>query len=242
MGPETQPQDYTLCDDDGDGFAEFDLTSQENNLVISSPDGLTFEYYLDPDASQLITNPENFVNTINPQPIYVKIFDNESNGEDCVSIEILTLFVNEFPELQADEIEICDNLNDSSEFIDLTQNNIVVTQGVNVNLQYYDTIGGAQITDPENYEVTVSPTTIYVLVRNSDGSCEDYQTITINFMDAPEVTEDIIVIENCSLSDFTMFYLPDLNEELIEDTAGLIFTYHISTDDAVNGVNPLPEN
>ena len=242
VGPETQPQDYTLCDDDGDGFAEFDLTSQENNLVISSPDGLTFEYYLDPDASQLITNPENFVNTINPQPIFVKIFDNESNGEDCVSIEILTLFVNEFPELQADEIEICDNLNDSSEFIDLTQNNIVVTQGVNVNLQYYDTIGGAQITDPENYEVTVSPTTIYVFVRNSDGSCEDYQTITINFMDAPEVTEDIIVIENCSLSDFTMFYLPDLNEELIEDTAGLIFTYHISMDDAVNGVNPLPEN
>lgn len=47
-------------------------------------------------------------------------------------------------------------------------------------------------------------------------------------------------MENCSLTDYTQFYLPDLNSSLVADTTGLTFSYHLTFNDAMNGSNPLP--
>src|SRR5690606_15885143 len=98
----------------------------------------------------------------NPQIIYVKIYNPSAGDEGCVSFEELTLVVNEYPEIQDDELTICDNLHDSSEFIDLTQNNIVVTPGIDVTLHYFPSLsdlqnGTGEITNPQNFEVTSTP-------------------------------------------------------------------------------------
>ena len=239
-GPDNMPFTAELCDDDGDGFATFDLTAYAQNLV-ANPNNIAFAYFLDAAATQQINTPDSFTNTSNPQTVYVKLVDN-TDPNLCSSIGELTLKVNEFPALQADEITICDNLNDNSEFINLTQNDIVVTPGITVSLHYYETIGGTEIADPTNYEVTASPTVIHVLVKNAAGSCEDYQTLTINFMDAPVVTDELIVIQNCSLTPYTIFYLPGINEAMVDDISGLTFTYHLTFDDAAAGVNGLPNN
>ena len=51
LGPQTQPAEYAVCDDNGDGFAQFNLTDYNDELVTSDPAGLTYEYYLDDNGT-----------------------------------------------------------------------------------------------------------------------------------------------------------------------------------------------
>ena len=243
VGPDTQPATYPLCDDNGDGIAEFDLTSYNDEIVTSGVTGLTFEYYLDAGFTQLIPDPETFNNTSSPQIIYVKTFVESAGEETCVSTEELTLVVNEFPEIQDWEEIYCDDLDDNSEFIDLTENEIVVTPGIDVTLHYYPTLsdlenGTNEIMDPTNYEITDSPTEIYVQVESESGLCRDFAVLTIVLSTSPEVAD--AVLENCSIDGLSTYYLPDANEDISTEN-NLTFTYHTTYNNALNAQNPLPE-
>lgn len=245
VGPETQPATYPTCDDNGDGIAEFDLSSYNDEIVTSGVTGLTFEYYLDDELTQIINNYTNFNNTSNPQIIYVKTFVTSAGEEACVSVEELTLEVNEFPAIQDwDMPAICDNLNDNSEIIDLTQNEIVITDGITTSLHYFPSLedledGTNEITDPENYEVT-SSTDIYVQVETGGGLCRDHAVITITVNTAPVIEDS--VLENCSLDGFSVYHLPNADEDITNGTGGLVVTYHETYNDAFDNENQLPED
>lgn len=245
IGPETQPAGYEVCDDNGDGFAEFNLTDYDDELVVSDPSGLTYEYYLDPDGTQPISNPANYTNISNPQIVYVKIYNPSAGDEGCVSFEELTLMVNEYPEIQDDELTICDNLHDSSEFVDLTQNNIVVTSGIDVTLHYFPSLtdlqnGTGEITNPQNFEVTTSPLEVYVNVEAVSSECRDYAVYTIYLNESPDAQN--AVLENCSIDAFSTFHLPDANEFVVNDTAGLTFGYYVSYNNAWNQTGQLSDD
>ncbi|MFA5620021.1 MAG: choice-of-anchor L domain-containing protein [Weeksellaceae bacterium] len=243
VGPQTIPQNYSNCDDNGDGVAQFDLTTQTVNLVTSDPTGLTYEYYLDADTTQLIPNPQNFSNTSNPQTVFVKIYNPDIGDDACISVEALTLIVNEFPELQPYEITICDDLNDQMETIDLTPfaGNIIVTQGINIDWEFYDENGNL-INNPTNYQINHSPTIITLKVNNPDNNCDGEETLTINLTPAPIVTDEVVPLLECSIEDFAVFYLPDAKGGLVTNPAGLNFTYHLTYNDALNAANSLPVN
>jgi len=243
LGPQTQPAEYAVCDDNGDGFAQFNLTDYDDELVTSDPTGLTYEYYLDEDGTQLIPNPANYTNTSNPQVVYVKIYNPSAGDEGCISYEELTLIVKEFPEIQDDELSICDNLHDSSEFVDLTQNDIVVTSGINVTLHYFLSLtdlqnGTNEIANPQNFEVTSTPLQIYVNVEANNSDCRNYAVYTINLNESPDAQNT--VLENCSIDAFSTFHLPDANEAVVDNTSGLTFSYHISYNNALNNTGALP--
>lgn len=246
VGPETQPASYPVCDDNGDGFAEFNLTDYEGELVTSGSSGLTYEYFLDEEGTQPVANPEEFINTTNPQIIYVQIQDPSAGDQACVSNAELTLVVNEFPEIQDWAMPaICDNLDDNSEFIDLTQNEIIITQGIDVTLHYFPTqedleSGTNEIMDPENYEITDSPTEIFVQVESDSGLCRDFAILTIILNEAPTVENTIL--ENCSIDGYSTYHLPDANEDITADTTGLTFTYHTTYNNAFNGQQPLADD
>lgn len=245
LGPQTQPVEYPICDDNGDGFAEFNLTDYDEEMVTSNPAGLSYEYYLDEDGTQLIPNPTTYTNISNPQIVYVKIFNPSAGEEACISYEELTLVVNEFPEIQEDQITICDNLSDNSEFIDLTQNNIVVTNGIAATLQYFPSLsdlenGTNEILNPQNFEVTTTPFEVYVNVRADNSDCTDYKVYTIIMNESPDAQNTIL--ENCSIDDFSTYYLPDANEFVVDDASGLTFSYHISYNNALNNTGALPDD
>ncbi len=244
IGPETVSDTDAVCDDDGDGLAVFNMEEFAlENLIVSDPTGLIIEFYRDAAATDLILNPEAYTNeTPNTQDVYVKIY-NPLMGEDaCINLEILTLKVQEFPEIQPDEIQTCDNLNDGVDFVDLTQNQIVVTEGITTTLHYFTEMGGTEITNPENFEVTSNPMIIYVLVKNEDGTCENYTELTISFMEAPEATDELVTIDECSIDNYSTYNLPSINPALVADITDLSFTYHLTFDEAFNGLNALPDN
>ncbi len=245
IGPLTQPVDYTVCDDNGDGFAEFNLTDYDDELVTSNPAGLTYEYYLDDTGTQLIPNPANYTNITNPQVVYVKIYNPSAGDEACVSFEELTLIVNEYPEIQDDQFEICDNLHDNSEFIDLTQNNIVVTSGIDVTLHYFPSLNDLQnetneILNPQNFEVTSTPFEVYVSVESDNNDCRNHAVYTIILNESPDAQD--AVLENCSIDAFSIFHLPDANDFVVDNTTGLTFSYHLSYNNALNNTGALPED
>lgn len=240
--PDTQEVIYSICDTDGNNSEEFDLTTQSLHLITSDPTGVIVEYYLDAETTQIIDNPSAFVNTSNPQTIFAKIYYEDELDEECIAVEELTLYVEEFPEIQADEIIICDNLNDGIEEIDLTQNNIVVTSGIGSTLHYFTEIGGTEIPNPNNFLINSPSTTFFVLVRNTAATCENYQTLTITMLDSPELANESVHLQNCSLTQYSNYYLPDANSSLVNSTNGLTFTYHLSYEQAFTGSNPLPNN
>lgn len=245
IGPDTQAADYPVCDDNGDGIAEFDITSYNDQIITSGTAGITFEYYLDEDLTQPVDTPESFNNTSNPQIIYVKAFVTDAGDEACISVEELTLIVSEFPDTQNWEETYCDNLNDNSEIIDLTQNEIIITQGMNVSLHYYLTLeslenGENEITDPENYEVNNTTTEIFVQINNDNATCRDYAILTIHLTPSTEVEN--AVLENCSIDGFSTYYLPDANENIVADPNGLTITYHATYNNAFENVQALPDD
>ena len=241
-GPETAPQNYPVCDDNGDGIAVFNLETEAPNLLTGAVGSIVMEYFLDAALTTPIPNPATFENTTNPQIVYITFIDPALGADACTSVEELTLIVEEFPELQANTWEICDNESDNSEIVDLTQNDIVVTTGMTVTYEYSEQ-NGTLIPNPETYEVTTSPTIINVLVRNQAGTCDATQTITIEFLQAPQAVDEVLSLVYCSLNDYADYNLTELNEFLVPaGTAGLTFTYHLTLDDARNDTGALPEN
>ena len=241
-GPETTPQNYPVCDDNGDGIAVFNLETEAPNLLTGTVGTIEINYFLDEALTTPIPNPASFQNTTNPQIVYVSFIDPALGVDACTSVEELTLIVEEFPELQSNVWEICDNENDNSEFIDLTQNDVVITEGILVSYEYSEQ-DGTPIANPANYEITTSPTIINVLVRNQAGTCEATQTITIEFLQAPEAVDEILPLVYCSLNEYANYNLTDLNEFLVTGgIEGLTFSYHLTIEDARNDVGALPEN
>lgn len=248
-GPETQAALYETCDSDDDGFAEFDLTTYNNQIVTSGTVGLNFQYFIsEADAlngANPIPNPTNYTNITNPQMIYVKVYSLDANGDmSCQSIEELTLKVNEFPLFQNWNVNVCDSLGDQSEVVDLTDNQIIISTDINATLRYFPTLQDLenntnQITNPTAYTVTASPTVIYVEISTQNGICREPATLTINFSAAPTVND--ATLENCGLNGVSTFVLSEAIPQIVNNPNGLDITFHASYNNAVAGVNALPD-
>lgn len=239
-GPDSQPYSEAICDDNGDGFMEFNLTELAPNMLPGGTADIEIHYYLDSELTEEIENPEGFINTVNPQTVYLSFVDTTLGEEACVSTNELLLKVDEFPEIQSDEILICDNLNDGTEIIDLTDNQIVITQGISVSYLYFEA-DGTPIGNPENYTLTDSPVKITVTVKNADGSCEDSALLTIYMQEAPEMFEETAVLVYCSLDDYATFHLPDgVPNILIGNPEDFEISFHLTFEEARNNENPLP--
>ncbi|WP_298517819.1 T9SS type B sorting domain-containing protein [uncultured Kordia sp.] len=105
-----QPEDMIVCVDQSNGyFASFDLTSQNATILgTQSASDFTVHYYRDAArldeilGSDLIT----FTNTVNPQEIFVSLYNDDSTCvDDSVSFQLV---VNLLPEITLeDEYVLC---------------------------------------------------------------------------------------------------------------------------------------
>src|SRR5699024_1091628 len=112
-------EDLYACDDgDGNGFAAFDLTENEPHIFGGgeAPDEVEVSYYVsqaDAEAGEnAIAVPGSYVNVTNPQPIWVRLENTETGCYDTFDYEgdnSFTLYVEEAPEAQNAELEVCDD-------------------------------------------------------------------------------------------------------------------------------------
>ena len=181
--PEQNPEPIAVCDDDNDGFAEFDLsirtvaiTNGESDVVIS--------YHETQEDAEMGDNPITglYTNIVaNSQMIYVRS-ENTLTGCYSLTLNTLELIVVASPEVPTDlePIILCDDDPDGITQFDLTirDADILGTQNpADVMLTYHVSAVDAQagnnpIINVGNYTNVSNPQTIYVRLYNPTTECQ----------------------------------------------------------------------
>ncbi|NQX76283.1 T9SS type B sorting domain-containing protein, partial [Gilvibacter sp.] len=248
-------EDFVICDDDDDGIAVFDLTTKDPEIYgTQDPATLDLSYHLS-EADALagvmpIVTPTAFVNTTNPQTIWVRLFDPLTG---CASVGSFELIVSLPPVIAApgdlDALERCDDETaDGFASFDLTQAEDDITLGApGLLVQYYTTETDAQndtdaIDPATDYTNTVNPQTIWVRVTDGDTGCVSFTTLTIRVLPNPspntnpdpiEVCDEVTVGDGIEVIDLTQ-----REAEIIGGEPGVSASYYETEADAQTG-DPL---
>ena len=250
--------DIIICDDDLNGFFQFDLT-QNTALILG--DQVASEFNLSYHISQEdadtgdnpIVNPETYSNLSNPQTIYVRL---ESIENLCVSTGEFDLIVSLPPDaIQPLPLEICDDIvADETTVFDLTVKDEEITGGNPWIVEYFETEEDAMantnvIADPEAYTNTVvgtnalNPQTLFVRVTDPSTTCYSFVTLTIRVLPNPTPSIDPANIELCdydtSGDELEVFDITVNEAYIINGEEGVSVTYHETQEDAELGENAI---
>ncbi|WP_452223141.1 T9SS type A sorting domain-containing protein [Lacinutrix chionoecetis] len=247
------PADLEVCDDDGDGFATFDLDIN-NQQILGNQDPNSFYvlHYLsqaDADAgTNALTSP--FTNFSNPQTIYATVTDYTGN---CVSnVVTYNLLVNTLNiNTQSYDMVACDvSYGQGIAIFDLTVYEGQITNGdANLTVSYFENLNDANnnvnpITNPTFFENINSPyfQTIYLRVDNANSGCFYVSSNTVIFLNVSEfqITQPSPLIAPDPDNDgFTSFDLTLKDDEVTAGNTGYSVSYHETITDALNNVNAL---
>ncbi|NRR91886.1 T9SS type A sorting domain-containing protein [Winogradskyella undariae] len=245
-----QPNDYVVCDDDNDGFALFDLTYLDVQVLGSqSAEDYTITYHETQSDAINGINALYYLyvnNTDWLQIIYVRLEVNNTGSYDTTE---LSLVVNPTPIVTAStSLELCDDNADEIAVFDLTVNNLEITQ-VNTDwtVAYYETQSDAQaqmnmISNSIAYTNTSNPQTLFAAVTDTNTGCVGITPLTIRVLPNPSGAmgnpSDIMLCDddNDGITDFDL----TLNEGEI-NPSGEPFTlsYFINEADALGNFAPL---
>ncbi|MUU79866.1 hypothetical protein GN138_15565, partial [Winogradskyella sp. HL2-2] len=255
----TELSDYIICDSDSNGFAQFDLTSKDDE-IIGSQVNVTLTYHTnEADAitgNNPITNTASYTNNSNPQTIYVRL---ENDTNDCYDIGTFQISVELPPEaVQPTPLEVCDDeVADEITVFDLTIKNDEITGGNGSwSVSYYETQDDAEaqsnvIADPTQYTNTsvdgaeANPQTLYAVVTDTNTGCTDMVTLTIRVQPNPTPTLVLPAIELCDVDNAGDGVEPfDLTENevlLLNGEANVSASYYEDADDADAGTNAIAD-
>ncbi|MGY8932701.1 MAG: hypothetical protein ACKVIM_00880, partial [Flavobacteriales bacterium] len=203
---------FQVCDDDTpDGITEFDLESQTPTIVAGDTN-LIVTYHLTEADAEAGTTPSlssPYTNTINPEPIWVRVEDAITG---CYGDFQMELLVNPLPTpvVPADFIE-CDEDNDGEIAFDLALKDTEIIGGQpGVLITYHETIGAAQAGTPvlaSPYTNTSGPIqTIFARAEFTATGCFDIVPMNLVVNPTPTIPTTITPIGIC-----------DINLDLIED-------------------------
>lgn len=187
----TDPSDMEVCDDDEDGFAEFDLTTQDAE-IINDQTGLTVTYYTTQDDANTGDNPISspYVNVTNPQEIFVRV---EDDATGCITTTSFFLIVNPAPiAIQPNNLLECDDNGDGFMQFDLTaQDADIIGNQTDVVVTYHISQDDADnnlspLSSP--YTNVINPQTIYVRVEDTLSGCFSTTTFDLIVGLIPETT------------------------------------------------------
>lgn len=252
----TQPQDFLICDDNNDGFYNFDLTQNEST-ILNGQDTSTFAvtYYasmLDYTNDNPITDPSNYINitAYTSQTIVASI--KNSNNADCedtttFSIEV---FESPMPSTNIPSLSFCDNTSigtDTDGIIefDLTQNESIILNGqsaTDFTVSYFTDSGFInQIDNASVYQNSSLTETIFVqVVNNNNLNCVSQTSFSIEVFEFPTVAISA-ELKQCDddLDGFSVFNLTEVNAELSANYQNENISFYETQADAENGNNPI---
>ena len=243
-----EAEDLILCDTNNDGSETFDLTVP-GNQILNGQEFVNINYYATladaEDENSNITTPESYNNITPTQTIYVRLDD----GQGCYIIGNFQIQIIPPSDLtyQIPELKLClDSNSETGNSVDLTVHEDLIYNGNNpadYNLSYHLTennakSGVAPIADPTAFSNTSNPQTIWVRLVDNEG-CVQTGSFILRVVLNPQIIN--AVFTNCSLDDFSTYYLPDINDEISNVTTGLTFSYHLTEQEAEDSENPLPD-
>ena len=234
------------CNQNGDNFATFDLTS-ELNRVLNGLTGITSSIhvsYVDAEENKnAITNPSSYQN-ISPkfQEVYIRVMDNQT---DCLTIVPLELHTNmAVTGLNLNDFNGCDLSRNGIVEFDL---NAVESQLLN-NYDGFDVIFFENINEQQNgvnsldkadpYLVNSGPVTIYAYVTSNN--CADFIPVRL-IINPPVVLRASYSVESCDRNQdgYTDVFLPNFDSVVSEGVAAPQVKYYNTQKDALEDKNAL---
>ena len=248
-----QPSDLVVCDDDNDGYALFDLTYTDAQVLGSqSPVDYTVTYHETQSDASNGFNPINgsYMNiTSGFQTLFVRL---EANATGNYALTELALVVNPTPIVTpSTSLELCDdNADEAAAVFDLTANNLEITAGnTDWTVAYYETQSDAQaqmnmISNSMAYTNTSNPQTLFAAVTDTNTGCVGITPLTIRVLPNPSsamgIPSDITLCDD-NYDGIITFDLT-LNEYEI-NSSGEPFTlsYFIDEADAMSNFAPISD-
>ncbi len=187
--PQVQTPDiFTMCEIDGDGTENFNLTSLSSAINSETGTQITyFESITDVNADTPIVNANNYTNKTNPQIVIARV----TSSYGCSTLVDVVLRVSSFPAINfsPDPIEICDDNSDGMYVFDLTQRESEIRNGfTGIDLRYFTTRSGAaenRISDEIVNTVSFQNTTAFhqtIYIRATDPAANCYNILTLSLV------------------------------------------------------------
>ncbi len=209
--PFTDVSDYTIYEEDTDGFAEFDLSQKADEIVAQLTEEYTVSFYLTAQDAENNANPltVNFINVSNPQTIYARA---ESTDVDCLLIVSFELKVLDISDIVPPPIASpSQTFTDGQTLADLEVDG--------ENIQWYDNPGEGPVF-PDGLDIPLPLTTLLVdgvtyYASQTVGGIESIERfgVTVNLvLDSkdnalgslryyPNPAKDVLTIENTNSID-----------------------------------------
>ena len=209
------------CDDDNDGEAIFDLTTDVTTDIINGQPFIALSFHetlAEAEAGTIasIPNPASYQSS--GRTVWVRAFDTDpATSTQCFSIIEITLVVNPAPVLPVSiaDIDICDSDADGQEIIDITANEAAIfgTQSpTDFNLTYHLTLTSATaavgspsdtpIASPTSQLIMANPTvptTIFVRLENTTTGCTNVGEFDVVTGPLPNFTSPPATLEVCDM-------------------------------------------
>jgi len=241
------PSDLEQCDTNYDGFVPFDISVIEVEVLDVRQDYIVITYHESLEGAetntQLITDPENYTNTSNPQTVYIKITNTIS---DCFVALPINLVVNLPPAINDFETYgICE---DEDQNFDLTTINPVVSDTVSgLNFSYFLTQADADANvNPIDTDYTYNSTsdTIYIRIENNSTGCWTTYDFDLIIYPSPTVLTPSN-LESCDEDDDGFFNF-DFNAQIpsilgSQNPNNFEVSFYASAEDANQATNALTE-
>jgi len=249
--------DMATCDDSSnDGFQPFDLESQTLTILGTQvPADFKVSYYTSLANAESRTNPlvSPYTNTVNPQPIFVRV--ERATESTCYSTSGTALFnlnVNYRAIANAPgNYEVCDDVtNDGIESFDLTslESAILGSQDPSMfSVSYYNDqtdadSGSNPILNPTNFTNTISPQTVYVRVEeNANPSCHGLNSfeLVVNPMPSIGAPTPLRTCDDSNIDGITQFNLTSKNNGITLGDPNLTVSYYETNLDAQMQTNAI---
>lgn len=240
-------EDIYLCDNDNDGFENFNLESRTTQIINGQADMAVTYHEFEPFA-ELGADPQASPYFSNSKTIWARIYNiNNPDCYDVTSFELVVadpIFPNQPPDLRA-----CDNDNDGEFIFDIEEQTSKILGGQTGFITYYESETSALerkswITNPDLY---LTPSrTVWVRVEVSPGSdCYEILSFEINVSVLPEVfiADDILVCDddNDGIGVFNLNELKDLEIAGHQNLSDFDIFYYSSPFDADADVNRIEQ-
>lgn len=247
----TTPTNWLVCDDNNDGFYDFDLPQKNNDIILNGqdPDIFSVSYFSDDALTQEIKGIHANNIAYRPETIYVRVANKDNLTCAVTTSFVINVFDSPKPALATDipNIEVCDDTldgydTDGLSTFDLTLNETRLRNGQ--SSLYFDI---AYFTDADLIHPISAPAsfinsivngqTIYVSVSNKlNPSCSVPTSFQIMVNPLPVITS-LVTLKQCDvdtdgISDFNLTESEVLiNSQMPTPT----FSYYLNLGDAQIG-------
>lgn len=253
QNPDNIDLNLTDCDDFGadDQATLFDLTTNEAAFT-GLQQNMSYRYFTSQTNADnntgAITTPQTYLNTANPQTIYVRAYNSQTGCHNIMPFTITVINPVEAP--QPPPLVGCDADGNGSELVDLTQNTTFIQNGdTTAAVTYYtsETNAENEVGAITTYLATYTPTTLYARLENTQG-CYGHDVIAFTVVATPlpvfnNPTGIDLTLTECDedgvMNNATAFDLTQHQTMFAGTQTGMTFIYYTTLTDAQDGTNAI---